>query len=128
MLEALPWPKHLLNVPEYAGGHHERMDGKGYPKGLTRDQMSVQARIMGIADVFEALTARDRPYKEGMKLSVALGILTRMACEQHVDKDLLEVFLREKVWLDYAKQFLEPSQCDEVDVVQLLEKIKGIAL
>ncbi|MBM5570132.1 MULTISPECIES: HD domain-containing phosphohydrolase [Deefgea] len=128
MLEALPWPKHLLNVPEYAGGHHERMDGKGYPKGLRRDQMSVQARIMGIADVFEALTARDRPYKEGMKLSVALGILTRMACEQHVDHDLLEVFLREKVWLNYAEQFLEPSQCDTVDISQLLEKIKGIAL
>ncbi|MGL6041604.1 MAG: HD domain-containing phosphohydrolase, partial [Deefgea sp.] len=124
MLEALPWPKHLLNVPEYAGGHHERMDGKGYPKGLTREQMSVQARIMGIADVFEALTARDRPYKEGMKLSVALGILTRMACEQHVDQDLLEVFLREKVWLDYAEQFLEPSQCDLVDVTSLLEKLR----
>jgi HD-GYP domain-containing protein (c-di-GMP phosphodiesterase class II) len=128
MLEALPWPKHLMKVPEYAGGHHERMDGKGYPKGLTRDQMSVQARIMGIADVFEALTARDRPYKEGMKLSVALGILTRMACEQHVDPDLLEVFLREKVWLDYAEQFLEPSQCDEVDIQKMLEKIKCIAL
>ncbi len=124
MLEALPWPNHLLNVPEYAGGHHERMDGKGYPKGLTREQMSVQARIMGIADVFEALTARDRPYKEGMKLSVTLGILTRMACEQHVDKDLLEVFLREKVWLEYAERFLEPAQCDAVDIAQLLEKLK----
>jgi hypothetical protein len=63
MLEALPWPRHLINVPEYAGGHHERMDGKGYPKGLTREQMSVQARVMGIADIFEALTAKDRPYK-----------------------------------------------------------------
>jgi HD-GYP domain-containing protein (c-di-GMP phosphodiesterase class II) len=59
MLEALPWPRHLRNVPEYAGGHHERMDGKGYPKGLRRDQMSVQARVMGIADIFEALTAKD---------------------------------------------------------------------
>ena len=65
MLESLPWPKHLKNVPEFAGGHHERMDGKGYPRGLTRDQMSVQARIMGIADIFEALTAHDRPYKAG---------------------------------------------------------------
>ncbi|WP_027468945.1 HD domain-containing phosphohydrolase [Deefgea rivuli] len=126
MLEALPWPTHLLNVPEYAGGHHERMDGKGYPKGLRREEMSVQARIMGIADVFEALTARDRPYKDGMKLSVALGILTRMACEQHVDKDLLEVFLREKVWLDYAKLFLEPTQCDEVDLDALIHKLKDI--
>lgn len=127
MLEALPWPKHLLNVPEYAGGHHERMDGKGYPKGLKRNQMSVQARIMGIADVFEALTARDRPYKEGMKLSVALGILTRMACEQHVDADLLIVFLREKVWLDYAERYLEASQLDHVDVEQLIDSIRCIA-
>jgi len=71
MLEQLPWPKHLTRVPEYAGGHHERMDGKGYPKGLTRDQMSWQARMMGIADIFEALTAKDRPYKPGMKLSQA---------------------------------------------------------
>ncbi len=75
MLEQLPWPKHLKNVPEYAGGHHERMDGKGYPKGLTREQMSVQARVMGIADIFEALTARDRPYKPGMKPSQAMGHL-----------------------------------------------------
>src|ERR1700746_276341 len=72
MLESLPWPKHLKNVPEYAGGHHERMDGKGYPRGLTRDQMSVQARVMAIADIFEALTARDRPYKKGKLLSESL--------------------------------------------------------
>jgi hypothetical protein len=69
MLEALPWPKHLKNVPEYAGGHHERMDGKGYPRGLTKEQMSVQARVMAIADIFEALTAKDRPYKKGKMLS-----------------------------------------------------------
>ncbi|TAN54498.1 MAG: GAF domain-containing protein, partial [Betaproteobacteria bacterium] len=75
MLEALPWPKHLKNVPEYAGGHHERMDGKGYPKGLTREQMSVQARVMGIADIFEALSAKDRPYKKGKTLTECLEIL-----------------------------------------------------
>ena len=78
MLEALPWPKHLTSVPEYAGGHHERMDGKGYPRGLTREQMSVQARCMGIADIFEALTAKDRPYKKGKTLSESLEILGRM--------------------------------------------------
>ena len=72
MLESLPWPRHLKNVPEYAGGHHERMDGKGYPRGLTRDQMSVQARVMGIADIFEALTAKDRPYKKGKTLTESL--------------------------------------------------------
>src|SRR5205085_2095242 len=84
MLEALPWPKHLVNVPEYAGGHHERMDGKGYPKGLTREQMSVQARCMGIADIFEALTAKDRPYKKGKTLSESLEILGRMKQNQQL--------------------------------------------
>lgn len=125
MLEALPWPAHLKNVPEYAGGHHERMDGKGYPKGLKREEMSVQARIMGIADVFEALTARDRPYKDGMKLSVALQILTRMACERHVDKELLKVFLQSRVWYDYAVRFLNESQFDSVDVQALLRQLEG---
>lgn len=114
MLEKLPWPKHLRNVPEYAGGHHERMDGKGYPKGLTRDQMSVQARVMGIADIFEALTASDRPYKPGMKLSQAMGIMERFKQNGHIDPDLFDVFLREKVYLQYAKQFLDPWQIDEI--------------
>ena len=115
MLEALPWPLHLRNVPEYAGGHHERMDGKGYPKGLTRDQMSVQARIMGIADIFEALTASDRPYKPGMSLSRSLAILGRMKLDNHIDPDLFDVFVREKVYLAYARAHLKPEQIDEVD-------------
>lgn len=113
MLESLPWPKHLKRVPEYAGGHHERMDGKGYPKGLTKDQMSVQARIMGIADIFEALTARDRPYKAGMKLSQALSILSNFAKNGHIDPELFEVFVREKVYLSYARQYLDPTQIDD---------------
>jgi HD-GYP domain-containing protein (c-di-GMP phosphodiesterase class II) len=115
MLEALPWPQHLTKVPEYAGGHHERMDGKGYPRGLTRDQMSIPARVMGIADIFEALTARDRPYKPGKTLSESLTILGRMKLEHHVDPDLFDVFLREGVYLDYAHRFLEPNQIDRVD-------------
>jgi HD-GYP domain-containing protein (c-di-GMP phosphodiesterase class II) len=115
MLEALPWPSHLRNVPEFAGGHHERMDGKGYPKGLTRDQMSIQARIMGIADIFEALTASDRPYKPGMSLSRSLAILGRMKLDNHIDPDLFDVFVREKVYLDYAKAYLKPEQFDVVD-------------
>jgi HD-GYP domain-containing protein (c-di-GMP phosphodiesterase class II) len=115
LLEALPWPAHLRQVPEYAGGHHERMDGKGYPRGLTREQMSVPARVMGIADVFEALTASDRPYKPGKTLSESLAILGRMAEEQHVDADLFEVFLRERVYLDYARRVLPPAQLDAVD-------------
>jgi len=115
MLEALPWPRHLTNVPEYAGGHHERMDGKGYPKGLTREQMSVQARVMGIADIFEALTAKDRPYKPGKTLSESLGILGRMKENGHVDPELFDVFVRDKVYLRYAREFLDPEQIDEVD-------------
>ena len=115
MLEQLPWPKHLRNVPEYAGGHHERMDGKGYPKGLTRDQMSVQARVMGIADIFEALTAKDRPYKQGMKLSQAMGIMHKFRIGGHIDPDLFDVFVNQGVYLRYAEQFLDPWQIDEVN-------------
>lgn len=115
MLEELPWPKHLRNVSEYAGGHHERMDGKGYPRGLTREQMSVQARVMGIADIFEALTAADRPYKKGKTLTESLNILGKMKLGNHIDADLFDVFVREKIYLDYARQFLDPAQIDEVD-------------
>jgi HD-GYP domain-containing protein (c-di-GMP phosphodiesterase class II) len=115
MLESLPWPKHLKNVPEYAGGHHECMDGKGYPRGLTREQMSLQARMMGIADIFEALTAKDRPYKKGKTLTESLGILGKFKLNKHIDPDLFDVFVREKVYLDYARQFLDPAQIDEVD-------------
>jgi HD-GYP domain-containing protein (c-di-GMP phosphodiesterase class II) len=115
MLEALPWPRHLTRVPEYAGGHHERMDGKGYPKGLRREQMSVQARCMGIADIFEALTAKDRPYKKGKTLSESLEILGRMKLNSHVDPDLFDIFVRRKVYRRYAEMFLDPEQIDEVD-------------
>jgi len=115
MLEALPWPKHLRNVPEYAGGHHERMDGKGYPRGLTRDQMSVQARVMGIADIFEALTAKDRPYKKGKTLSESLHILGRFKLNGHIDPDLFDIFIRRRVYIKYAEQFLDPEQIDVVD-------------
>ncbi|CAN7447378.1 GAF domain-containing protein [Acidovorax sp. LjRoot74] len=116
MLETLPWPRHLKNVPEYAGGHHERMDGKGYPRGLTREQMSLQARMMGIADIFEALTAADRPYKSGMTLSQALAIMCRMRDNGHIDPDLFEVFVREGVYLRYGQAFLDAGQVDAVDV------------
>ncbi len=119
MLEALPYPKYLKNVPKYAGGHHERMDGKGYPNRLTRAQMPLQARIMGIADIFEALTAGDRPYKKAMKLSTALTILGKMKLDQHIDPDLFDVFIREKVYLEYAQRFLRPEQIDDVNVTQL---------
>ncbi|HND62161.1 MAG TPA: HD domain-containing phosphohydrolase [Opitutaceae bacterium] len=116
MLEALPWPRHLRRVPEYAGGHHERMDGKGYPRGLTRDQMSVQARIMGIADIFEALTAPDRPYKRGKTLAEALMILGQMKVNGHIDPDLFDLFIRERVFEQYAKAHMAPDLIDHVDV------------
>ncbi|HEY2344555.1 MAG TPA: HD domain-containing phosphohydrolase [Xanthomonadaceae bacterium] len=112
MLESLPWPAHLTRVPEFAGGHHERMDGRGYPKGLVREQMSVQARVMGIADIFEALTARDRPYKPAKTLSESLTILGRMKDDNHVDADLFDVFIRERVFLDYARRFLDADKID----------------
>ncbi|MGB8518324.1 MAG: HD domain-containing phosphohydrolase, partial [Gallionella sp.] len=124
MLEALPWPKHLKNVPEYAGGHHERMDGKGYPRGLLREQMSVQARVMGIADIFEALTAQDRPYKKGKTLTESLTILGKFKLGGHIDPDLFDVFIREKVYLDYAQKFLHPEQIDAVN----LSAIPGVPL
>ncbi len=115
MLESLPWPKHLKNVAEFAGGHHERMDGKGYPRGLTREQMSLQARMMGIADIFEALTAKDRPYKKGKTLTESLQILGKFKLGGHIDPDLFDVFVREKVYLNYAQQFLDEEQIDSVD-------------
>ncbi len=119
MLEALPWPRHLKRVPEYAGGHHERMDGKGYPRGLTREQMSVQARVMGIADIFEALTAKDRPYKPGKTLSESLHILGKFKENGHIDPDLFDVFVRQKVYLKYAQQFLDQVQIDSVDEAKI---------
>ncbi len=119
MLDSLPYPKSLVRVPEYACGHHERMDGKGYPKGLTREQMSVPARVMGIADIFEALTSKDRPYKKAKTLSESLAILGRMKVDHHIDPDLFDIFIREKIYLKYAQQFLEPEQIDEVDHAQI---------
>jgi len=124
MLEALPWPKHLRKVAEYAGGHHERMDGKGYPKGLTRDQMSVQARVMGIADIFEALMAKDRPYKKGKTLSESLEILGKFKLNGHIDPDLFDVFVRGKVYQRYAEMYMNEDQIDDVD----LSKIPGFNL
>lgn len=115
MLESLPFPRKLRRVPEYAGGHHEKMDGTGFPRGLTQEQMSIPARVMAIADIFEALTAKDRPYKEPMKLSQALSILQRMSRERHIDSELYQVFLRSRVWETYAQQVLMPEQLDIVD-------------
>ena len=125
MLESLPWPSHLRNVPEYAGGHHERIDGKGYPRGLTGEQMSVQARLMAIADIFEALTAKDRPYKKGKTLSESLDILRRFKDNGHIDPDLFDVFMRQKVYMKYAQRFLDPEQIDGFEDVAVARFASG---
>jgi len=116
MLEQLPFPKHLERVPEYAGAHHETLIGTGYPKKLKKDQMSIPARIMAVADIFEALTASDRPYKEAKKLSEAIKILSYMAKDKHIDADIFNLFLTSGVYLEYAQLHLEPEQIDEIVV------------
>jgi len=107
-------------VPEYAGGHHEKMDGTGYPRGLRRDQMSTPARMMAIADIFEALTAADRPYKKAKPLSVAMKIMGFMKKDNHIDPDLFELFVDSGVYRDYAERYLKPDQIDDVDHDELL--------
>ncbi len=121
MLETLPFPSNLKRVPEYAGGHHETMIGTGYPRKLKRNEMSVPARIMAIADIFEALTAADRPYKKAKTLSEALKIMGFMCKDQHIDPDLFLLFLEQGVYMQYAEEYLELSQIDEVSLEPLLE-------
>ncbi len=116
MLENLPLPKSLKRVPEIACGHHEKIDGTGYPRRLTGDQMSIQPRVMAIADVFEALTAADRPYKDRKTLSQSLRIMSFMAKDNHMDKDLYHLFLDSGVYKDYADKFLLEDQIDEIDI------------
>ena len=115
MLEELPYPKNLKNIPEFAGGHHEKMDGTGYPKGLKADQMSPQAKIMAIADIYEALTAADRPYKEGKKLSQAMRIMGFMKNDYHIDEDLFEIFVNSGVYKKYAEDHVASNQIDQID-------------
>jgi len=116
MLSKLPFPKPLRKVPEYAGGHHEKLDGTGYPKRLTVAEMSLPARMMAIADIFEALTAADRPYKKPKKLSEAVKIMSFMRKDRHIDSELFDLFLTSGVYRAYADRFLSPDQIDEVDV------------
>ncbi|HHQ4712459.1 HD domain-containing phosphohydrolase [Aeromonas veronii] len=116
MLEKLPFPANLKQVPEIAGGHHEKMDGTGYPKRLKRDEMSIPARMMAIADIFEALTAGDRPYKKAKSLSEAIRIMGFMQQDHHIDPELFALFLRSGVYLRYAKRYMSPELIDEVDI------------
>lgn len=127
MLSALPFPRHLAAVPEIAGAHHETLDGRGYPRRLHGDQMGVLARVMAIADIFEALTAADRPYKRGLKLSEALAIMARMVQDQHIDGDLFDLFLSSEVYLGYAHRHMDPAQIDAVDREALLASARGSA-
>ena len=122
MLSHLPFPGHLDNVAEIAGGHHEKMDGTGYPKQLKREEMSLPARMMAIADIFEALTAADRPYKKAKSLSEALGIMATMCRDAHIDPELFGLFINAGIYRQYAEQFLDPQQIDAVDTASLLVK------
>ena len=122
MLEQLPYQKNLRNVPEFAGGHHEKLDGTGYPKGLNESQMSTQAKIMAIADIYEALTAADRPYKDGKKLSQAMRIMGFMKNDYHIDEDLFEIFVTSGVYKDYAEKYVAKNQIDDVDELSVTGK------
>ncbi len=125
MLEQLPFPRHLKNVPEIAGGHHETMVGTGYPRRLWKDKMSLPARMMAIADIFEALTACDRPYKRAKTLSESLEILWRMKHDRHIDPDIFHLFLQSGIYLRYAEEFLTREQIDEVDISRYLDELEG---
>jgi len=112
ILEQLPFPKILVKVPEYAGGHHEKLDGSGYPQGLAGDQLPIQSRIMAIADIFEALTAKDRPYRQPMKLSQVFRIMGFMKQDKHIDPDIFDLFINSRLYLQYARNALDPEQID----------------
>lgn len=119
ILDILPFPKHLSNVSEYALGHHEKLDGTGYPRGLTKEQMSVPARLMAIADIFEALSAVDRPYKKAKPVSECLHILGSMVNQNHLDADIFAVFIESEVYKHYINEYAKPEQLDEVDLDNL---------
>ncbi|RLA45533.1 MAG: phosphohydrolase [Gammaproteobacteria bacterium] len=121
MLDSLPFPPELQNVPRYASTHHETMGGNGYPRKLPGDQLSIPERILAVADIFEALTASDRPYKKAKTVSVAIDILHKMALDNHIDKDCFSLFIRTGVYLKYAEQCLQPEQIDKVDIRALLK-------
>ena len=126
MLERLPFPKAMAHVVEIAGGHHEKMDGTGYPNRLTGERLSIQARILAIADIFEALTAADRPYKAGKTLSESLKIMVFMVKDRHIDPDLFALMLRAQVFQTYAEQHMKPEQIDTVDVAEFLAKVQAL--
>jgi HD-GYP domain-containing protein (c-di-GMP phosphodiesterase class II) len=129
MLRSLPWPVQLANVPEIAATHHEKLDGKGYPRRLSAEQLTIADRVMALADVFEALTAADRPYKSPKTLTESLKIMAFMAKDQHIDPELFRYFLHSKLWLTFAEKYMQKQQIDEVDVaaIEKLLPIKNAA-
>ncbi len=124
MLSHLPYPDNLSNIPEIAGNHHERMDGKGYPKGKIGEELSIPARVMAIADVFEALTSSDRPYKKGKTLAESLDIMTDMATSGHIDPKLYLIFLLNDIHLRYINKFVDVNQHSQVDKQPHIDKVK----
>ena len=121
MLEPIPFPKELKNVPKYAGTHHETLIATGYPRKLTKKDLSIPERIMAVADIFEALTSSDRPYKNPKTLSESLRIMSFMVKDEHIDKDIFTIFLRSRAYLEYARQYLREEQIDDVDVEKIIE-------
>ncbi|MDH3998195.1 MAG: HD domain-containing protein, partial [Desulfuromonadales bacterium] len=124
MLSSLPFPEHLQNIPEIAGSHHERMDGKGYPRSVPAAELPLQARIIAIADIFEALTASDRGYRKPNTLSEALKIMTFMCKEGHLDPELFDLFVSTEAYLDYASKQMQPEQRDQVDIASIRQNIQ----
>ncbi|MEN0037560.1 MAG: HD domain-containing phosphohydrolase [Cellvibrio sp.] len=120
MLEGLPFPAELARVPKYASTHHETMKGTGYPRKLKGEDLSIPERILAVADIFEALTAADRPYKKAKSMSESIAILHKMMLDEHIDRDVFELFLTSGTYMNYAQRFLAPAQIDEVDVQQYL--------
>ncbi|WP_040889865.1 HD domain-containing phosphohydrolase [Vibrio ezurae] len=116
MLEAMPFPEDLSKVPRYASTHHETMKGTGYPRKLKGDELTIPERILALSDVFEALTAADRPYKKSKTLSESLTIMKFMVLDEHLDKDVYRLFLQSKTYLYYAQRYLEPEQIDDVNI------------
>ena len=119
MLRSLPWPAHLARVPDIAATHHEKLNGKGYPRKLTADKLTIADRVMAIADIFEALTAPDRPYKASKTLTESLRIMALMTQDEHIDADLFRYFLRSGLWQEFANRYMHPAQLDEVDMAAI---------
>ncbi|HHE40826.1 MAG TPA: HD domain-containing protein, partial [Candidatus Cloacimonetes bacterium] len=121
MLSPLQFPKKYENVPLYAAAHHERLDGGGYPHNLSENQIPLQARIIAVADVFEALLS-ERPYKDGKKVSEAMKIIAFMVQDHKLDKAVVDILLDSGLHISFAQKIAKPEQVDNVDI----KKIKSI--